>query len=66
LAVLTTSVFVLPAQWQCRDQIRKGFPDARRGFNRQMSSVVPGERFCHVSNHLPLRRSGDKIGDLLL
>ena len=57
---------LLPRDGDAGNEIRQGFPDAGRGFNRQMSPVVPGERFCHVGNHLPLRRSGDKIGDLLL
>jgi hypothetical protein len=31
-----------------------------------MPSLVTRKRLRHVSNHLSLRRTGDKVGDLLL
>ena len=39
--------FVLfPRNSDAGNEIRQGFPDTGRGFNRQMSPVVPGERFA--------------------
>ena len=48
------------------NQIRQGFPHSGRCFNRQMPPIFPGKRFRDVSNHLPLRCTRDKVGDLFL
>ena len=48
------------------NQIRERFPNAGGGFNRQMSPFFSGQRFGDVRNHLPLRRTGNKVGDLFL
>ena len=42
------------------------FPNAGGGFNRQMPPFFSGQRFGDVRNHLPLRRTGNKVGDLFL
>ena len=49
-----------------RDQIRQGFADPGRRFNRQVPPLFSGERLRHIGDHLPLRRPGNKVRNLFL
>ncbi len=54
------------ANGEAGDQLGERFPNAGRSFNRQMPPFFSGQRFGDVRNHLPLRRTGNKVGDLFL
>ncbi|KJT37408.1 hypothetical protein SEEH3374_11804 [Salmonella enterica subsp. enterica serovar Heidelberg str. RI-11-013374] len=57
---------LFPGNGDTGNKIGEGFPDAGRRFNSQMSPFFPGQRSGDVSNHLPLRRTGNKVGNLVL
>jgi hypothetical protein len=48
------------------NKVRQRLTDPGRRFYCQMPSLFPGERFRHISDHLPLRRARNKVRNLLL